>query len=187
MSKAPGRKAPAKRRSPKYNKPVRRVYLVGFMGAGKSSVGRELASLLEWDLVDLDSEIEHAQGMSIREIFEKVGEPEFRKIERDTLKRVSRRTDTVIALGGGAYIDPENQAIAESAGVTVWLKVSFANALGRVTIGGARPLFNDPEKAKRLYQDRLASYRRAQVHISTDGAPPATVARMIKTLIGPFR
>ncbi|HEX4996968.1 MAG TPA: shikimate kinase [Terriglobia bacterium] len=166
---------------------MRRIYLIGFMGAGKTTVGRALAALLHWEFVDLDAEIEREQGITIREIFEKLGEPRFRQIERETLKTVSKRTDAVIAVGGGAYIDPENRAIADSAGLTVWLKVSFANAVSRVTIGGARPLFQDREKAERLYHDRLPFYRRARLHVSADGESPEAIAREIDALIAPYR
>jgi shikimate kinase len=153
------------------------------MGAGKSSVGRELAALLHWDLVDLDVEIERAERTTIRELFEKLGEPRFRQIEREMLTRVSVRNDAVIALGGGAYVDPENQAIVEASGLSVWLKVSFENAVSRVTMDGARPLFQDRAKAERLYRDRQACYQRAQLHVSTDNAPPEAVAREIDKLI----
>jgi shikimate kinase len=166
--------------------PMLLVYLIGFMGAGKSSVGRRLAALLGWDFVDLDTEIELREGLQIRQIFEQFGEPRFREIERETLRRVAGRVRAVVSLGGGAYVDPENQSVADATGVTVWLKVSFENALGRVTIDGARPLFQDRERAERLYRDRLASYERARLHVSTDGELPDTIARQISALVKPY-
>src|SRR5262245_60897914 len=113
-----------------------RIFLVGFMGAGKSHVGRELAGRLGWRFIDMDEEIEGTERLSIREIFAQFGEPHFRRLEREHLKRLSTEDHAVIALGGGAYIDAENRATAESSGVTVWLKVSFDNVVHRVTMDG---------------------------------------------------
>src|SRR5262245_17838885 len=121
------------------------------MGAGKSSVGRELARLIGVEFMDLDHEIERTERRSIREIFEEFGEPRFRQIEREALERTARRhTGAVIALGGGAYVTEENRAIADSSGVVVWLKVSFENAQARVKMDASRPLSQDREKAGRL-------------------------------------
>src|SRR5262245_58601581 len=153
-----------------------RVYLVGFMGAGKTRVGRELASRLGWFFVDMDQEIENAEGISVRQIFEQRGEPHFRQLEREHLKRLSSRTRVVVALGGGAYIDLENRLLADSTGTTVWLKVSFDNVVHRVTIDGTRPLFASSDQAKRLYEDRIPVYALAQVHVLTDGREPGDVA-----------
>src|SRR5262245_35541185 len=125
--------------------PTERIYLVGFMGAGKSRVGRELAERLGWIFIDMDAEIERAERMPIRDIFARFGEPHFRSLERDLLRRLSKRSRAVIALGGGAYIDPENRLLAESTGLTVWLKVSFDNVVHRVTMDGTRPMFASPE------------------------------------------
>jgi len=155
---------------------VERVYLVGFMGAGKTSVGRALSSQLGWSFVDLDAEIEGAQKMAIRDIFEKSGEAEFRRIEQQHLKRLSARPRVVIALGGGATINPENRLVADSTGVTVWLNVEFETAARRVSMDGTRPLFKDREHAERLYQSRLPIYKLAQIHVLADNRPPAEIA-----------
>src|SRR5262245_29535587 len=137
------------------------------MGAGKTSVGRELARLLGAPFIDLDSEIERTEGLAIREIFERMGEPRFREIERAALDRISALpTPAVVALGGGAYISAENRAITDASGTAVWLKVSFANVVSRVTINASRPLFQDLKMAERLYDDRLPFYRMASLHVS---------------------
>src|SRR5262249_46562444 len=90
-------------------------------------------------------------------------------------KRLSAESKVVIALGGGAYIDPDNRLVADSAGISVWLKVSFDNVVHRVTIDGTRPLFTNPEQAKRLYEDRIPLYNLARIHIPTDDHEPAAI------------
>src|SRR5262249_18513293 len=128
-----------------------RVFLVGFMGAGKTLVGRELAQRLGWRFIDLDEGIEGAESLQIRALFSRHGEPHFRNLERTYLQRLSGDSQIVVALGGGAYVDPANRELADSTGIAVWLKVSFDNVVHRVTIDGSRPLFSNPEQAKCLY------------------------------------
>jgi shikimate kinase len=89
---------------------------------------------------------------------------------------VSASSNTVIALGGGAFIDPENRAIAEQTGLTVWLKASFSQLAGRVKIDGTRPNFADKAKAEELYQKRQPSYALAKLHVSTDEGTPDSAA-----------
>ena len=156
--------------------PAERVYLVGFMGAGKSTVGRALAAELGWSFVDLDTEIERSQNMPVRDIFSKSGETHFRRIEREQLKNLSERSRVVIALGGGATVDPENRFIIDSTGTSVWLNVPFDTAARRVSVDGTRPLFKDPEHAQRLYESRLPIYRLARIHVLADNRPPAEIA-----------
>jgi shikimate kinase len=156
--------------------PVDRIYLVGFMGAGKTSVGRSLAAQLGWAFVDLDAEIERSQKMAIRDIFQKSGEAHFRQIESEHLKRLSERPRVVIALGGGATVDPDNRLVIDSTGISVWLNVAFDTAARRVSMDGTRPLFKDPEHAERLYENRLPIYKLARIHVLADNRPPADIA-----------
>jgi shikimate kinase len=156
--------------------PVERVYLVGFMGAGKTSVGRALAAQLGWSFVDLDVEIERSQRMPVRDIFSKSGEARFRQLEREHLKQLSERPRVVIALGGGASVDPENRRVMDSTGTSVWLNVPFEIAARRVSMDGTRPLFKDPEHAERLYETRLPIYKLARIHVLADNRPPAEIA-----------
>jgi shikimate kinase len=155
---------------------VERVYLVGFMGAGKTSVGRALAAQLGWSFIDLDTEIERSQKMPVRDIFSKSGEAHFRQLEREHLKHLSERPRVVIALGGGASVDPENRLVMDSTGTSVWLNVPFATAARRVSMDGTRPLFKDPEHAERLYESRLPIYKLARIHVLADNRPPAEIA-----------
>ena len=161
--------------------PVDRIYLVGFMGAGKTSVGRSLAAQLGWAFVDLDAEIERSQKMTIRDIFQKSGEAHFRQIERENLKRLSARPRVVIALGGGATVDPDNRLVIDATGISVWLNVAFETAARRVSMDGTRPLFKDPEHAERLYQNRLPIYKLARIHVLDDNRPPADIAGEVAT------
>jgi shikimate kinase len=158
---------------------VTRIYLIGFMGAGKTSIGWRLAKKLGWKFIDLDEEIERQEGHAVAEIFGARGEAAFRQIERNCLKRLSSDTNAekyVIAFGGGTFLDAENRAIAESTGLTVWLKVSFSTVASRVKIDGTRPNFTSKEQAELLLQAREPYYALAKLHVSTDQGTPDTVA-----------
>jgi len=146
------------------------------MGAGKTTVGRRLAKKLGWTFVDLDEEIERRERRAVAEIFKADGEPYFRNLERRYLKDLSSSSESVIALGGGAFLSPENREIAETTGLTVWLKVSFGNIRLRVKIDGTRPNFPDPERARMLFEARVPYYALAKVHVSTDDGNPDSVA-----------
>jgi len=160
-----------------------RIYLVGFMGAGKSTVGRRLARALGCRFIDLDKEIEHGERRSIAEIFAEGGEPRFREIERSYLKDVSKAPKAVIALGGGAFADAENRAVAENSGLTVWLKVSFAKACTRVRMDGTRPMFSNRQKAEQLLQKREPFYAMAKLHIATDDENVQSIADEIAGVV----
>jgi shikimate kinase len=155
---------------------IERIYLVGFMGAGKSTIGRELALKLHWTFVDLDAEIERAEGASVREIFDKAGEPAFRNHERGHLRRLSAMPAAVIALGGGAYADADNRRLVDATGASVWLEASLPSILERVRTDGSRPLFSNPQQVRELYERRLPSYRLARIHVLTDNRLPDAIA-----------
>jgi shikimate kinase len=159
--------------------PVERIYLVGFMGAGKSTVGRELSLKLGWPFVDLDTEIEKTQKMAVREIFAQFGEPRFRELEREHLQNVSAGPQAIIALGGGAYVNEINRTVVDTTGVAVWLNTSLASVKERIRPDGTRPLLADPERARQLYMERLPSYRLARIHVLTDNRLPGEIAEEI--------
>ena len=159
------------------------IYLLGFMGSGKSTVGKLLAEQLRWPFIDLDTVIEGGQGLTIRAIFENSGERFFRQVERAALTEVSKSDPAVIALGGGTFAQPENvDFIREAGGVTVWLDCP-ADILRRRCEGMEnRPLFRDTESFVRLLSERLPYYRLADFRIATDDRNPREVTEDILRL-----
>jgi shikimate kinase len=162
------------------------LYLVGFMGSGKSAVGRLLAYELGWSFADLDEDIEQAQGVPIAEIFDQRGEEEFRGIERDALRKRIREVECgkpmVMALGGGAFIDPANRKLLEERGVTIWLDCPFQRITARLDGQTHRPLARDPEKFRQLFDDRQDAYSQAEQRIHADTDDPAEIVAQILKL-----
>lgn len=115
----------------------------------------------------------------MREIFARFGEAHFRQTEREHLKRASQGPAAVVALGGGAYVDPENRAVVDDSGIAVWLEASFSTIKERIRPDGTRPLLADMEQAKRLYSERLPAYKLARVHVLTDNRLPDAIAQEI--------
>jgi shikimate kinase len=153
------------------------IYLVGFMGSGKSTIGRLLAERIGWPFVDLDAEIEAAERMRIVDIFETRGEAEFRRVEREKLREHVRSIEcgrpAVLALGGGAIVQPENYALIENNGVAIWLDCPFETVRRRVEPASHRPLARDPVGFARLYETRRESYARADYRILIESDDPA--------------
>lgn len=155
------------------------IYLVGFMGSGKTTVGQCLAEALGWGFVDIDNDIEATAGKPIPRIFDEDGEPEFRRIEAEALEaRVSqaeRGRPMVIALGGGAFVQERNAKLIAPHGISVWLDCPWELVSDRVSRAENRPLARDPEAFERLFHSRRAAYSKAdiQVRITTDDPAPA--------------
>jgi len=162
------------------------LYLVGFMGSGKSAVGRLLADELGWHFVDIDEDIEQAQGITIAEIFDTRGEAVFRVIEQETLRKHLHEIECgkpmVVALGGGAFVDPANQKLLEERGVTLWLDCPFPRICARLEGQTHRPLARDPEKFQRLFHDRREMYSKAEHRIEADTDNAATIVAQILKL-----
>jgi shikimate kinase len=159
------------------------IYLVGFMGSGKTTIGRALADRLGWNFIDLDREIEAEQGITIAEMFDRFGEEHFRKIETDAIRKRARRVrgghPVVMALGGGAFTRPENCELLGDNGVTIWLDCSLEVARRRLTGCTVRPLARDPEKLAELYEIRRAQYARANYRIEASAENPEPVVDAI--------
>jgi len=142
----------------------RKVFLVGFMGAGKTSVGRKLASALEYPFVDLDEIVEAATRKTIRELFESEGEPAFRRRESSVLQSCFALDRAVVATGGGTFVVDECRRQIQESGVSIFLDVPFPVILSRLSgKAESRPLFRDPAEAFQLYSARLEFYKMADI------------------------
>jgi len=160
------------------------IYLVGFMASGKSTIGRLLADRIGWHFADLDDEIEAERRIPIWRIFEAEGEAEFRRIEHAAMlarvRAIERGVPTVMALGGGAFVQPENYALVENNGITIWLDCPFEVVKKRVGFTSHRPLARDPESFARLYEARRQGYARADYRIPiADDDPAVTVEAVL--------
>jgi shikimate kinase len=150
----------------------RSIVLVGMMGAGKSSIGRRLASRLGIPFIDADAEIESAAGMTIPEIFEKHGEPYFRAGEARVIARLLDNGPQVLATGGGAVMDPQTRALIVQKGISIWLKADIDVLLKRTKRRNDRPLV---EKIKDLLPVREPIYAQANIIIHSRDEPHDTI------------
>lgn len=171
-------------RGPSVRVPV--LCLAGFMGSGKTTVGTLLARQLAWRFVDLDDRIEEAAGLTIPQIFERLGESAFREIEaaqlRAALGRAGEQNEgTVLALGGGTYAQPGAAEYLHAAGVpVVWLDSPIELLLARCMTMSGRPLFRDEASFRTLYAQRLPSYQQADYSVDASGEPAEVVARILR-------
>ena len=150
----------------------RSIVLVGMMGAGKSSIGRRLASRLGIPFIDADAEIESAAGMTISEIFEKHGEPYFRAGEARVIARLLDNGPQVLATGGGSVMDPQTRALIGQKGISIWLKADIDVLLKRTKRRNDRPLV---EKIKDLLPEREPIYAQADIIIQSRDEPHDTI------------
>jgi shikimate kinase len=162
-----------------------KIYLVGFMGAGKTTIGRELAARVDAPFFDLDDLIVAAEKMSIKDMFEQRGEPYFRKRERDLLRSTKYLERAVVATGGGTFTFDENVQFIQSEGLSVYLSAPYALLRGRMEEKVTeRPLLRDDVSTHELYSSRIRYYRMADVtmEIREDQTPAEIVERLILDL-----
>lgn len=163
------------------------IFLVGFMGAGKTTVGRTLAEHLEYDFFDLDELIEERAGKSVQVIFSELGEAEFRRLEREAIRECGGLTRAVIALGGGAYVSSENRMLLRTIGQTVWLSCPLEICLRRISGDASRPLLGDETEMGELFDARRGAYAMAdhvvQAVVQTDELSPDRLAEQIAQVI----
>jgi len=159
------------------------IYLLGFMGSGKSTVGALLAQRLRWPFIDLDATIEAGQSATIRDIFENVGEPFFREIEHAALSEATKTEPAVIALGGGTFVQKPNLDLIHAAGgTTIWLECGLEELRRRCEGLNNRPLFRSAADFEQLFYQRLPYYQSADYRVSSGGVSPDEVVNEILRL-----
>ncbi len=167
----------------------RSIVLVGLMGAGKTSIGRRLARTLAAPFADADEEIVTAAGLSIPDIFQLYGEPRFRELERRVIARLLEDRPLVLALGGGAFMDPDTRARVAAHAVSVWLRADLDTLVARTSRKrGTRPLLErgDPhEILAALMADRYPVYALADFTVDSQVEPHELVIERIMTMLEP--
>jgi shikimate kinase len=162
------------------------IYLTGFMASGKTTIGKLLGERLGWHFTDLDREIEAQEGISIADIFDRRGEPEFRRIETEVLRArvcsIERGHPAVVALGGGTFVQPGNFDLVENNGITIWLDCPLDTVRRRIAEPSSRPLARDAQRFEELFQARQASYARAEYRIAIECDDPAVAVDAILKL-----
>lgn len=162
------------------------IALCGYMGSGKSSVGKSLAFKLGYEYIDTDEYIEKSFGMSIPKIFDTIGEAGFRSAETEALMHLSNRKRTVFSLGGGSLISPENRDILLKYATIVYLEVPFETCYNRICEGADRPIVNAKTKEELLqhYNQRLAIYEQsADYRVNGSGSISTTVDNILRLSI----
>ena len=169
----------------------RQLHLTGFMGSGKSTVGRRLARLLDWDFIDLDQAIAERAGKSVAGIFADEGEEVFRALEDQLLLEISVLATThaagrgvIVALGGGTLLDPDNQAVCAAIATIVWLQCPVEILRERCAEGtGTRPLWGSTEELEQRLAEREPGYRGADFTVDASGSPDE-VAETVLAILG---
>jgi shikimate kinase len=160
-----------------------KVYLVGFMGAGKSTVARALSRHLDWRALDIDDLIERREHQTVADVFARRGEGYFRAMEREVLASLIGIRHAVVATGGGTFVDPQNRAMIAGDGLSVWLDVPLERLIARVPADGRRPLAADRSEFERLYTLRRAAYEQADLRIDASrGSVHAVVEQLVDWL-----
>lgn len=160
-----------------------RVVLVGFMGAGKTTVGRLLAQRLGWDFCDLDQHLEARTGQAVAEMFASRGETAFREEERQAAESLLERSRCVVATGGGAWHQPATRELLSRDSVVVWLRADLPTVLQRVPDDPARPLARDRARMGALFAEREPSYRLADLTVETRDRSPHDIAEQVAAYV----
>ncbi len=149
-----------------------KLYLVGFMGAGKSTVARAVGRRLGWRTDDVDDLIEARERRRVSAIFAQSGEPYFRQVERAVVADLVSQHEVVVATGCGTFVDPDNRTAMLASGAVAWLDLPLARVIERVPQDGRRPLAADRAQLEQLYVRRQPAYQLA--HVRIDAARPLT-------------
>lgn len=159
-----------------------KIYLVGFMGAGKTTVGRALGRRLEWRVEDVDERIEARERRTVASLFAQQGEPYFRQVERQVLAELLPHRNVVIATGGGTFAETDNRAVMLADGAVAWLDLPLAGLLDRIPLDGRRPLAADRPQMEQLYHRRQLAYAHAHVRIDAARPLPEVVEQLLDWL-----
>ncbi|MGC8868274.1 MAG: shikimate kinase [Sulfurihydrogenibium sp.] len=163
---------------------MKNIYLVGFMGSGKSTVGKILAEKTGRNFIDIDRLIEEREGRKIKEIFEKEGENYFRQLEKKYLEDILNTKGYVISTGGGLGANPENMKKMKENGIVIWLDITLNTVLERCKNDEERPLLNQPiEKIKQLFEERKKVYGLAPYRVNVEKKTPVQIVEEILTKI----
>lgn len=159
------------------------VYLVGFMGSGKSQIGRALAAEMGWSFLDVDAIVVEKEGRSIQEIFATSGETRFREAEREALLTASRAPRAVVATGGGLFLGRDPRALIKRTGISVWLDPTWEEIRQRLGHGEGRPLWNEdrPVAMRASYERRRAAYALADLRIGPSRDAPRQIAKQVRS------
>ena len=168
---------------------MKNIVLIGFMGTGKSSVGRILAKRAKREFVDIDRYLEEKEKRKIRDIFEREGEVYFRKLEKEAILRWASAGNKVITTGGGAVVDPENLSVLKANGILITLVAKPETIYERVKNSKRRPLLNGSEdlfsEIQKLLEKRKPFYEKSDYYFDTDGKSASQVANLMqKVLVG---
>ena len=157
-----------------------KLYLVGFMGAGKTTVAKALGRRLGWRTEDVDARIEARERRSVSAIFVQEGEGYFRQAEREVLHELLPERNVIVATGGGTFVDPDNRAMMLSDGAVAWLDLSFSRVVERIPPDGRRPLAADLIQMEQLYMHRRLAYADAHVRIDAGRPVDEVVERLLE-------
>jgi shikimate kinase len=149
-----------------------KIYLVGFMAAGKTTLAQGLARRLGWRAEDVDLLIEARERRTVADIFAREGEPYFRSLERQVIYSLLPHRHVVVATGGGTFVDPENRATINADGWSVWIDVPLEILVNRIPADGRRPLATDRVQMAMLYEGRRLAYQQAHVRLDAARAHP---------------
>jgi len=156
-----------------------KIYLVGFMAAGKTTLAQALGRRLGWRAEDVDLLVEARERRTVAEIFAREGEPYFRSIERQVIWSLLPLRHAVVATGGGTFVDPDNRAAISADGLSVWIDVPLDALLARIPADGRRPLANDRIQMAMLYETRRLAYQQAQLRLDASRARPEELVEQL--------